>query len=67
MSPLLLAMTTPDWLHRCVRKSFGPVPMPPRPVPSLPLDKTDMPTREAYFAQSAATRGGVVAAIELPA
>ena len=67
MNPRLFALTTADWLHRCVRRTMGPVPMPPRQIPALPQDKTDLSTRAAYFAQSAATRGGVVAEIELPA
>lgn len=55
-------MTTLDWLHRCPRRTMGAVPMPPRAVPALPLDKTDLSTRAAYFAQSKATVGGKVAA-----
>lgn len=67
MNPRLFALTTADWLHRCVPRSMGTLPMPPRQIPDLPQDKTDLSTRAAYFAQSAATRAGVVAEIELPA
>lgn len=58
----LQAMTTPDWLHKCPPRAVSlMVPMPPRKVPNLAKPHTDEDTRLSYFAQSLATRGGVVA------